>query len=196
MTPRRLFPLAFAVAAFTAACSSDSAMAPNRGDKIVGTWISMGSDVAVGLTSTMRAAMVKATFTSDSTYRIELTDSSYNVSTFTGTWSASSSSQHLRTITLTQTSPAASSGQGVFQIDGARMTFEVGPMTAQGIGNSVASGFGATTSQDGSTSSVWVQRFWNEDAAVTAPPCNQDTSTVLGKRPCERHDWTQTGKTR
>lgn len=193
----RLFPLAFAVAAFAAACSSDSAMAPNHSDEIVGTWISTGSDVAVGLTSTMRSAMVKATFNADSTYRIELTDSTYGITTFTGTWSASGSPRSARTITLRQVSPANGNGEGMFQVNGARLTFEVGPITAQGFGSDpVANGFGSSTAQDGSSSSLWVQRFWNAEANLIAPPCNPDTATVLGKRPCEREDWSQSGKSR
>jgi hypothetical protein len=41
---------------------------------------------------------------------------------------------------------------------------------------------------------VWIQRFWNAETDLIAPPCNPDSSTVLGKRPCDREDWTLGGK--
>jgi hypothetical protein len=194
MTSRR-FPLAFAVVALTAACNSDSAMGPARQDEIIGTWISTGSDVAVGLTSTMRAAAVRATFKQDFTYTIELVDSTHATLTYAGTWSVSGAEETIRTIALAQTSPTTGSGQGVFQVSGARMTFEVGPMTQQGFGSSnVAGGFGSSASPDGVASSVWIQRFWNAETDLVSPACNPDSSSVLGKRPCDREDWLSAGK--
>src|SRR5690349_20836226 len=69
---RRLFPLAFAAAALTAACNSDGSLAPSSRDPMVGTWISSGSDVALGLSTSLRAAMDKATFRDNATYSIEI----------------------------------------------------------------------------------------------------------------------------
>src|SRR4029079_18228415 len=137
--------------------------------------------------SNMRTAAVKATFNADSTYRIELTDSSRVVSTFTGTWSAVGAPQSLRSIILTQVTPTPTAERGLFQVNGARLTFEVTPIQPAGdplTAPIIAGGFRSTASQDGASSSLWIQRFWNATTDVIAPPCNPDSSTVLGKRPC------------
>ena len=194
----RLFPIALAVVAFTAACNSDSAMGPARQDQIIGTWISTGSDVAVGLTNSVHAAAVKATFNADMTYRIEIIDSTHTTMTYAGTWAATGMQHGLRSITLTQQLPVAGTEQGVFEVSGARLTYDVVPMASASRGASaatVAGGFGSST-QGGTSSSIWIQRFWNAETDLIAPPCNPDSSTVLGKRPCDREDWTQSGKSR
>lgn len=191
---RRIIPIAFAAVALTAACNSDSALSPSRQNDMVGTWISAGSDVSIGLSTTMRAAMVKATFRADSTYSIELTDSTHSVIRYSGTWSASGSQQSVRSITLTQISPSASVEQGVFQVAGARLTYEVvrtQPAVDGFTAATVAAGFGSTA-RDGEThGSTWIQRFWNADADMITPPCNpNDSLSVIAKRPCEGHQWT------
>jgi hypothetical protein len=195
----RAFPIALAAIALSAACASDNGLAPSRHDEIVGTWISTGSDVALGLSAAMRTAAVKATFSADSSYRIELIDSTHATVIFAGTWSVSGTPQSIRSITLTQIAPAAAVEQGVFQVNGARLTFEVVPIQSSNApltAATIAGGFGSTTSQDGAVSSQWIQRFWNADADLIAPPCNPDTSTVLGKRPCDREEWVSTGSKR
>ena len=191
----RLFPIAFAVVALTAACNSDSAMGPARQDEIIGTWISTGSDVAVGMTNTMRAAAVKATFKANKTYTIEVVDSTLNTVTYSGTWTAASGSG-IRSITLSQQTPTVGIEQGMFLVDGARLTYEVVPMSAGGAAaGGAANGFGSSTSGS-DAGSMWVQRFWNAETDLVAPPCNPDSSTVIGKRPCEREDWLNSGKSR
>ena len=192
----RLFPIAFAVVALTAACNSDSAMGPARHNDIIGTWISTGSDVAVGLTTSMKAAAVKATFSANNTYRIEVVDSTLTTITYSGTWSASSG-EGIRTITLNQQTPTVGTEQGAFLVDGARLTYEVVPMSAArgSAAGGPAASFGS--SNDGTTSSsIWIQRFWDESVNLTSQACNPDSSTVLSRRPCDRVDWLNDGKSR
>jgi hypothetical protein len=190
---RRLFPLAFAVVALTAACNSDSSLSPSSRDRMIGTWISTGSDVAVGLSSSMRAAMVKATFRADDTYSIEITDSTHAVKTYAGTWSATGANG-VRAITLVQTSPSASIDQGVFQIDGARLTYEVvktQPAVDGMTAPTVAAGFGSTAQQGVTRGSTWIQRFWNAELDMGSAPCNasDSLSVIDGKRPCDGNRW-------
>jgi hypothetical protein len=195
----RLFPLACAVVALTAACTPDSASGPvAHQDELIGAWVSTGSDVSIGLSATRRAAMVTAMFNADHTYRIELTDSARLVTTYTGTWAASGTLQSLRSITLTQMTPSAGVEQGVFQVSGARLTYEVTPVqAAQGTSAAtVAGGFGSSM-QNGTAGSSWIQRFWSVESNLATPPCNPgDSLSVLSKRPCEQADWTSSGSKR
>jgi hypothetical protein len=190
---RRFFPLAFAVTALTAACNSDGSVGPARQDPMIGTWISSGSDVAIGLSTSMRVAMVTATFSANHTYRIDITDSTHAVTTYAGTWTAAGSNG-VRAITLAQTSPAASIEEGVFQIDGARLTYEV--VTTQPAVNgmtapTVAAGFGSTAQEGVTRGSTWIQRFWNAELDMGSAPCNasDSLSVIDGKRPCAGNRW-------
>jgi hypothetical protein len=190
----RLAPLALAAVALTAACNSDRSLAPSfaQPDEIVGTWISTGLDVAPGLRAEMRATVVRATFSENQTYTIQITDSTNTVKMFAGTWTATGTQARMRAITLTQTMPEYQVEQGVFKLDGVRLTYEVVPMQPSVDGLSPATiggGFGSTAAADGAPSSTWIQRFWNEDANMIAPPCNPDEPTVTSKRPCEPTQW-------
>lgn len=190
MTPRAIAVVA--VVAVTA-CSLDNG-APSHQDELVGTWISAGSDVAIGLTSTARAAGVRATFEADSTYVIEIADSTDGMTRQSGMWSASAGRDVARAITLYQTLPSPRVEQGVFLVSGARLTYEVVPVQPADAGLSpptIASGFGSTTQHGNARGSTWIQRFWSAGVAVLTPPCNpNDSLSALSKRPCDGHQWT------
>lgn len=192
MTPR--VATALAVVAFSLACNLDNGVTPSNEDELVGTWISAGSDVSIGLTVMARAAQVKATFKADSTYTIEITDSTSHMTLHAGTWSVSAGREHARSITLVQTSPSPAVEQGVFLVSGARLTYEVVTTepAADGLAPAtVSAGFGSTTQHGDTRGSTWIQRFWSAEMHMLTPACNSnDSLSVLAKRPCEGHQWT------
>lgn len=169
MIPRITIPAA--VVAFALACNTDSSVAPSSQDELVGTWISAGSDVSIGLTTTARTAMVKATFNADSTYIIEITDSASHVVRHAGSWSSSAGRQMTRSITLVEASPSPGVEEGVFVVNGARLTYEVTPVSPG--------------------ESRWIQRFWSAEIDMLTPPCDpNDSLSVVSRRPCDGHKWT------
>lgn len=131
-----------------AACgSSDSTGPGNQTDELVGTWISKGADVAPGLAA-VGVDSILATFNEDQTYTV-INWAAGSQATLTGTWEAGTQGEgQIRSITANQIQPSALTAQGIFQITGSNMTYEVIQVepALQGVtAPTVGGGFGSTT---------------------------------------------------
>lgn len=134
-----------------AACGgSDSGTNPTPKDEIVGTWLSTGANIPLGLRMTpIKAKNIVATFNANNTYTVVSTDSANNNTTMTGTWSAGAigTTGALRAITVNQSQPNALTSTGIFQVTGTTMKYEVIQTTPaiQGVtAPTVAGGFGSS----------------------------------------------------
>ncbi len=132
-----------------AACGKSSTdNTPPPQDEIVGTWIETGTNVPLGLRM-LKVKSLTATFNANNTYNVVSTDSSNANTTFTGTWTAGaiSTAGVIRAITLNQNLPSAVVSQGIFQVTGTTMKYEVIQTTPaiQGVtAPTVAGGFGSS----------------------------------------------------
>ena len=150
---RQLLSLGLVAIAAAACGSSNSTAPPVITDEIVGTWTSTGADVAPGLI---------ATFSSNNSYTVAATDSSNAVVTFTGVWLSNGGAGTIRGITLNQATPSALTSQGIFQVVGTRLTYEViqvAPAIAGFTPPSVAGGFGSTSYNGVHLGATWTQKF-------------------------------------
>ncbi len=157
-----LLVVALALTGF--ACGSSS----TGGDKdeveaIVGNWVSEGADnVAIGLQMLAKTARIEATFEKNDTYTVVSTDSAGADVTFTGTFQLGDETDSgIRTITLQQNEPTSVVSEGIFQIEGNTMTYEV-IQTEPSIGAeapTVEGGFGSTLVNGDVTGVLWIQKF-------------------------------------
>ncbi len=157
-----LLVVAFAVTGF--ACSS-SASGGGEGDveAIVSDWVSEGAtNVALGLQMLAKTARINATFAENNTYNVVSIDSSGAEVTFTGTFTlGEETASGLRSISLQQTEPTTVVSEGIFQIDGTTMSYEV-IQTEPNIGAeapTVEGGFGSTMVNSTATGTFWVQKY-------------------------------------
>ncbi len=134
-----------------AACGGgDQGTGPAKQDEIVGTWLSTGANIPLGLRmSPIKAKNIVATFNKNNTYTVVSTDSSNNNTTMTGTWDGGTvgTSGALRAITVNQSVPAALTSTGIFQVTGTTMKYEVIQTTPAITGvtaPTVAGGFGSS----------------------------------------------------
>lgn len=132
-------------------------------EAIVGDWVSQGSEnVAPGLQALVKTARINATFEANGTYDVVSIDSAGAEVTFRGTYEVGpETASGIRTITLNQSTPASVTSQGIYQIAGTTLTYEV-IQTEPEIGATaptVTGGFGSTTVQGVATGIFWVQKF-------------------------------------
>jgi hypothetical protein len=164
MTMKRiplLFTLALAAGALMA-CSGDNGTEPEPDDELVGTWVSQGTDIAPGLAATLKTKRIDATFNKNNTYTVLATDSANAVVTFTGTWTATGTEGAIRAITLGQSAPTTLTSEGIFQVVGTRLTYEViqtSPPITGFTAPTVAEGFGSTKYNGIALGATWTQRF-------------------------------------
>jgi hypothetical protein len=180
----------------TGCATSGDATSTEAYSAIVGSWTSAGIDVAPGMAATHRAARIDATFTPDQTYTITVTDSAGATSTSSGTWVATGTPGTLNTFQLNQISPTSQLWEGVAQVNGAHLTYEVAqiaPAVAGVTAPTVAGGFGSTMQDGAPRGSAWIQRFVVSGIG-DAPPCTADGSPAAGKRPCDPSSWARDGK--
>jgi len=85
---------------------------------IVGTWVSSGANVAPILVSLFGVDSIVATFNSNQTYEVlQYAGGATSPLTLTGTYSQSlSSTGNIWTITVDQTTPAALTSEGIFEV--------------------------------------------------------------------------------
>ena len=146
------------------ACSSSSS--GNDDDQIealVGDWVSEGQgNVALGLQIIAKTARIDATFEENNTYEVVSTDSSGSEVTFTGTFELGEETDSgIRSITLQQNEPTSVVSEGIFQIEGNSMTYEV-IQTEPNIGAeapTVDGGFGSTLVGGEAQGTLWVQKY-------------------------------------
>ncbi|MBA4252073.1 MAG: hypothetical protein C0425_01585 [Chlorobiaceae bacterium] len=161
---------------FFTACESeeDDILPPPPADPIVGTWVSEGMNIPLGLRmAPFRAKKIVATFNENKTYTAIQTDSANVNTTFTGTYQFTESTNtdtlsttgtkgaKIFSITLNQASPSAVIAQGVFAILGTNMTYEVIQTTPALTGVSAptaAGGFGSTTIA-GARNPFFIQKY-------------------------------------
>lgn len=157
-----LLVVALALTGF--ACGSSS----TGGDKdeveaLVGEWVSEGPEnVAIGLQIVAKTARIDAAFEKNDTYTVVSTDSTGAEVTFTGTFQLGDETESgIRKITLQQNEPTAVVSEGIFQIEGNSMTYEV-IQTEPNIGAeapTVEGGFGSTLVNGEATGVFWIQKY-------------------------------------
>ena len=153
--------MVLAMGSLVACDSNDNGVEPTQ-HELVGTWVSTGTDIAPGLMITLKTKNIVATFNENNSYTVVATDSSNASVTFTGTWSTTGSAGAIRAITLNQSTPAALTSQGIFQVVGTRLTYEViqtTPAIAGFTAPTVAEGFGSTKYNNVALGAAWTQRF-------------------------------------
>ncbi len=92
---------------------------------IVGDWNSGGDDIAPLLSGApLLYTDIDASFETDGTYEVIATNADGNATTFSGTYIVDATSDP-HGITLTQTVPADATSVGIFEVEGATMTYEV-----------------------------------------------------------------------
>lgn len=164
---RLLFLFLFSsLAFFYYGCSSDddSVTPEPPADKIVGTWISEGSDVAPGLIATLKTVRIVATFNANNTYLVVAKDSSGAEVTFSGTYSVSENAgTTIRSITLNQTVPTSVTSQGIYEVGtNGYLRYEVIQTTPEIAGFTPpvpAEGFGSTKYLTVPLGATWIQNF-------------------------------------
>lgn len=114
---------------------------------IMGEWQSSGANVAPLLVNLFATDSIYALFRTDNTYLVEQFDTSGTSLTLEGTYTQEPSGVgQIWNITVNQTSPAALTSEGIFEITGTTMMYEI-VQTSPDIGASPPSaqaGFGST----------------------------------------------------
>jgi hypothetical protein len=162
---KKLLYSLLALSLLFAACkkeeSSSGPTAPR--DAIIGTWVSEGNNVAIGLRMTLKTKKIVATFNENNTYTVVATDSNNVSVTYSGTYqSAGVTDTLIHPITLNQQNPVALQSQGIYQIKGNVMTYEViqvNPPIQGFTPPTVQEGFGSTKYNGVPLGVTWVQVF-------------------------------------
>lgn len=149
---------------FSSCKKEDSGTGPEKTkDAIIGTWVSEGNNVALGLRVVLKTKKIVATFNENNTYTVIATDSNNVSVTYTGTYqSAGVSDTLIHPITLNQSTPVALKSQGIYQIKGSTMTYEViqvDPPLQGFTPPTVEEGFGSTKYNGVKLGTYWVQVF-------------------------------------
>ncbi|KAB2909900.1 MAG: hypothetical protein LC102_13200 [Ignavibacteriales bacterium] len=150
---------------------------PPAKDALVGTWVSEGSDVAPGLVSVSKTVRVVATFNENKTYKVVSTDSSNTSVTFEGTWSyTDNAGTDIKSITLNQSTPAALTSSGIFEISASgNLTYEIiqtNPAIQGFTAPTAAEGFGSTKYNGIKLGVTWIQKYVKH---------NPETEPLVGK---------------
>lgn len=116
---------------------------------LLGDWLSQGDDVSpLFQSATFDYASIAASFTADCAYTVLATTGAGDQYTLTGTWSADEGTTPA-SIVQQQSSPYAATAEGIFQVDGDTLTFEV-VQTTPDYGFTAptpSTGFGSTAGQ-------------------------------------------------
>lgn len=144
-----------------AACDEDSTGVDDDTEELVGTWVSKGADLAPGFAA-FSVDSIYATFNDDQTYEVEqYAAGGTQPVILTGTYVIGSQPEgEIRAITLTQATPNSLTAEGIFQVSGNTMRYEV-IQTQPDIGATaptVSGGFGSTVIQ-GANTDVWIQNY-------------------------------------
>lgn len=147
----------------TACGDEDSTGVDDDQDELVGTWVSAGADVAPGLQAEpFSADSIIATFNENGTYTVLQYSGGAEI-TLTGTYDVGPQAEgSIRAITAEQGSPVAVTSEGIFQVTGSTMRYEiiqtqpalegVNPPTVEG-------GFGSTSIGGVETGGYWTQNY-------------------------------------
>jgi hypothetical protein len=119
---------------------------------IVGSWLSDGGNVAPLLAGApFNWKTITASFDPSGSYTVLGTDKDGKQTTFSGTWSATQSDVNgIWDIVVNQSAPSTTTAEGIYQVDGGTMKYEVvqtqptnglqPPTAAQGFGSTVYNG--------------------------------------------------------
>lgn len=114
---------------------------------IQGEWQSSGTDVAPLLVALFGTDSVYANFATDMTYSVEQYDTSGAKLTLTGTYMQEESSvEDIWTIEVNQTAPATLTSEGIFEVEGNTMRYEIVQTNPdiQAVPPTPQDGFGST----------------------------------------------------
>ena len=132
---------------------------PGTGDDpsaIYGTWLSAGDNVAPGFEA-FGITEIEAIFNEDGSYVVNATT---GVGPFqqTGTYTTSATSEgEIRSIRLEQSTPTQLVAEGIYEVDGTTMRYEVLD-TSQGTPATPAGGFGSSIAGDADPG-TWTQVY-------------------------------------
>lgn len=120
---------------------------PKQEEGIQGEWQSSGSDVAPLLVSLFATDSVYINFKTDMSYTVEQYDTSGAKLTLSGVYTQTKSgTDDIYTIVVEQSTPAALVSEGIFEVNGNTMRYEI-VQTSPDIGATpptAAGGFGST----------------------------------------------------
>lgn len=142
---------------FSLACLPDDVDSPAATDQdaaasggLAGDWLSEGDDVSPLFASDpFNYTTIDASFGTDGSYQVVVTDDSGQSGTLTGTYTADTSTTPAA-ITLQQSTPYTAVASGIFEITGDLLTYEV-VQTSPDYGfvpPTPESGFGSTSGPD------------------------------------------------
>jgi len=131
-------------------------------DAIVATWISTGTNVAPILNSIFAAVggidTVYAIFNTNKSYTVKQVNKDKSVINYSGTYSnTKSATGNIYTVTLNQSTPSVATAEGIYEITGNTMKYEVvqtnppagtPPTPAAGFGSTSGGAFGNTNIQN------------------------------------------------
>ena len=130
---------------------------------LVGSWLSDGNNVALGLKLTLKTKNITATFNANNTYTVVATDSSNATVTYSGTYSTTAnSSTSIRNITLNQTVPTSVTSTGIYRVTTQDLKYEViqtNPAITGFSAPTAAEGFGSTKYNGSPLGIMWIQTF-------------------------------------
>jgi|WetSurMetagenome_2_1015567.scaffolds.fasta_scaffold138198_2 hypothetical protein len=163
---KKLLPILLLAALAIGGCKKDdTTTTPTQAvGPLVGTWLSEGSNVAIGLRSALKVKSVKVVMNADSTVTTQSTDSSNVVTSYTGgtySLSAAATDTSIQSIVIKYTSPAITQS-GIVQAKGTTMRLEVVQTTPQLTGvtaATVAGGFGSTKYNSVSLGVTYIQSY-------------------------------------
>ncbi len=164
MSKKTLYATLMLAALAVVACNDDNGTGPNTNtDELVGTWVSAGSNVAPGLAAApFLTDSIIATFNEDGTYSVTQWSEGQAIG-LNGTYTIGNEpAGQIRSIVAVQVSPTAVTSQGIFQITGTTMKYEIIQVSPalQGVNApTVGGGFGSTTVNGVSTGTYWIQNY-------------------------------------
>lgn len=137
-------------AVFATSCKEDETNDDNNNNTaegIQGEWQSSGDDVAPLLTALFGTDSIYANFAMDMSYTVEQYDSTGAKLTLSGVYTQTESGVgNIWTITVNQTSPAALDSEGIFEVTGSTMLYEIVQTNPDisAVPPTAAGGFGST----------------------------------------------------
>lgn len=152
-------------------CDSNDGDDDDTGDDptaIQDTWVSEGDDVAPGLAANTAfpTARIDATFRANGTYEVVATNPDDVSVTFSGTYETEATAYgDIREITLNQQTPSTVVAEGIYEIDGDVMTYEVIQVqpSVGALAPTAEDGFGSTSIGGTATGDIWIQTFRRVD---------------------------------
>jgi len=131
---------------------------------IQGEWASAGDDVAPILASLFGTDSIYANFKTNMSYTVEQFDTNGTKLTLSGVYTQTKSSEgEIYTIEVNQSSPAALVSEGIFEVSGSTMRYEI-VQTSPDIGAvppTPAAGFGSTN--NGALGNINIQVYQKID---------------------------------